>query len=40
MLAYTRDEVDGMLQQGNAFVAEALREGMVLWERDGADGSG
>ena len=38
VFAYTRDELDEMLDQGNAFVAQALREGVVLWERNRAEG--
>jgi len=30
VFAYTQDEVDAMLASGNAFLAQALREGITL----------
>ena len=27
---YTRDEIDRMLNQGNGFIAQAMREGVAL----------
>lgn len=31
VFAYTREELDAMLEAGNSFVAQALREGVVLF---------
>jgi hypothetical protein len=29
----TRQELEDLIAQGNAFVGKAMREGVVLWER-------
>jgi len=36
VFAYTDRELASMLDQGNAFVTQALREGVVLWEKAAA----
>jgi predicted nucleotidyltransferase len=34
---YTREEAEDMIQQGNGYLLEALREGKVLWKRQDID---
>ncbi len=33
IVAYTHQELEDLMAQGNAFVGKAMREGVVLWER-------
>jgi uncharacterized protein len=33
VVAYTHQELEDLMAQGNAFVGKAMREGVVLWER-------
>lgn len=34
---FTQEEVEDMIQQGNEYLLEALREGKVLWKRQDID---
>ena len=38
VLVYTPDELNAMVEDGNPFIEQALKEGMVLYEKSTGDG--